>query len=354
MNTFFPSSRLLRAACAGACAGVLALGPAPLFAQIGLPGLESSALLSLSPAHPGPGDTVRLTLGSSVLDLSGAAIEWTINGKTAAEAENALSLSLTAGPVGSETDVRADIATANGQRAGASAIVIPSEIDLLVDSDSYIPPFYRGAALPSAGVALILQAIPRMKRPGEAFAAPADLVYTWRRDGEVIESVSGKGRFSARIAAPHLFGAETISVEARSADGTLATERSVTVRSIQPVLMLYEDHPLYGIRYGQAFGRTAIIGESEATLAAIPYFAEAEDASDPRLSYTWRINDVPIKPAPGAPNKLTLGADGSSGTARIELNLTHRTNYYTDAQGAWDVTLARGEGGPSPFEAPAQ
>jgi hypothetical protein len=163
----------------------------------------------------------------------------------------------------------------------------------------------------------------------------------------VLGSISGRGKSSVSIDAPTLFGTDTISVEAVSADAFVSGEASVAISDKAPDLVLYEDHPLFGIMFHTAIGPNAFIPESEMSFTAIPYFAPAHSAADPSLDYAWRVNGSPLSGAAGTPNEITINAAGSGGPARIQLSLSHATNYFFGADGAWGVTFTRGASGGS-------
>ena len=313
-------------------------------AQSGLLGISGAISIGTSPSYPGPGDSVHLTAESSAIDLSSASLVWYANGKVIAQGSGVVSADVTAGALGTETDVEVDALAADGTSASAQATLIPTQIDLLVDSDSYTPPFYRGRALPSAGTDLMLQAVPYFKRPDGSMVASSDITYTWKRDNEVMASVSGRGRSSVVIDSPPLFGTDTISVVARSSDGTLAGNASVSIPSVEPALALYEDHPLFGILYGQALGASTFIPESEMTFAAVPYFAQAQSANDAGMDFAWRVNDTAITPSTANPGEITIDSANSNGSALVSLELTRPSNFYMDARGSWNITFSGGAG----------
>jgi len=322
------------------CAALLAfLFATPVFAQLGL-GFGADLSISFSPAHPRASEAVQLTARSSGLDLSGSEIVWRANGKEIARGSGLDSTNITAGNLGEETRITVDATQPDGTSGSAQATIIPTGLDILVDSDSYIPPFYRGRARASAGTNLLLQALPEFKLPTGSMAPASDLIYTWRRNGEVIGTVSGRGRSTAIIPSPHLFGTDTITVEAKTPDGTLSGASTLSLSSTEPVLALYEDHPLFGILYNQALGGTTFIPESEMAFAAVPYFAQIQNASDPRLVFDWRVNGSSISPSISHPNEITINANNSTGIALLSLELTHTTNYYMDARGSWNINFS--------------
>jgi hypothetical protein len=256
-----------------------------------------------------------------------------------------------AGGLGSETVIEVYVETPDGNVGSARATFRPTELDLVWESDSYTPPFYRGRALPSAGSTLALQAFARFKR-ADGFVAPADITYTWRADGTLLSSLSGRGRSSVRIPGPSLYGSKKISVSA-TAEG-FASSASVVISSVEPVLRLYIDHPLLGAMFHQALGTNARTTDAETTLVASPLYAPARNLADQNLVYAWRVNGTAIEPDPAEPEYITLSASEGAQSATVELSLTHRTNWYLESTGEWNITLGSARGTADPFRAGGQ
>ena len=314
----------------------------PAHAQLGLLGTGGSVAISLMPAHPGPNDAVKLTAHSPVFDLVTSTLVWSIDGKVITQGVGADTTALVAGGLGSQTEVVVHVTARDGTTASQAARIVPTELDLLSGSDSYTPPFYRGKALPSAGSSVSLQAIPRFIRPdGSAFSV-GELMFTWKKNGQVMGNLSGTGKSAIIIPSPVLYGRDTVSVLAASSDGVYAGEAFTSIAAVDPMIVLYEDHPLYGVLLGDALGASAFIPESEMTFAAIPYFASVSTPSDPLLQYAWRVNGKNIAADTKAPNEITLQSASENTLALIELALTHATNFFLNASRVWTVTFSSG------------
>lgn len=311
------------------------------FAQIGF--LDAPAMLiALDPAHPGPGQTVRLTLQSPVADLARSSISWSVDGKPLVSDTGATDIAIVAGKLGSETEVTATAQTMTGL-ARATASIIPAEADLLFDANSYVPPFYQGRALPSPASQLRLHAFARIVRPGAGAVAPEELVYTWRRNSSLLPGISGKGKSSVTLPAPTLFSTDTFAVEAATMDGTIVAAATVRVPSTEPATVFYEDSPLFGIRYRNALTAQSVYSGAELTIAAVPFFALANSPADPRLSYEWSVNGRQVERDEKRPDEITLGA-ASEGTGRadVRLLLTHTVDLTMESIAKLQVVLSRG------------
>ncbi|MBI2610643.1 hypothetical protein HYW60_01765 [Candidatus Kaiserbacteria bacterium] len=303
--------------------------------------------LELTPAHPAPGERLHARARSSLLDLSETQLRWSANGKPIAEGIGVTEVDVTAGALGSETQLTVTALENALEFSSAEATIAPVELDLLWEADSYVPPFYRGRALPSAGTNLRLEAIPRFVRSGSSVPL-RDIIFTWKRDGYVIAAASGRGKSKATVESPPLFASETISVEAKTSDGRLQGVASARISSQEPHVALYENDPVFGIAYHRALARENQIPEIETTFAAVPYFAEAASPDDTALIYNWRVNDIGIANDPEHPSGLTINASGSSGSALIELLLKHATNLFINAPGSWLVNF-QSAGAQAPF-----
>lgn len=340
--TLRPSAALILIATIGITVGLSAVASAQ---EMRIPGASSALFISLTPVHPGPGEPVRLTVTSPLYDLAESTITWSGNGVVIAQGEGVTEATVTTGKVGTETLITVSISGANGS-ASISTSIIPSSIDLLWEADSYTPPFFKGRALPSAGSRVRLMAIPHLSKPGGREIAASDLTYTWKKDGAVIKSASGKGKTSATLEGPLLFDSTLISVEALSADRSVSGAQSVRIENIEPILTLYQDQPLFGIAFHRALANTTAIHESEMSFFAAPYFAPVQKVSDARLSFEWEVNRTDVVPDRTRPNEITINADNSSGEAQIQLSVTHATNYFFSAANTWTVDFGgTGAGG---------
>jgi hypothetical protein len=112
------------------------------------------------------------------------------------------------------------------------------------------------------------------------------------------------------------------------------------INPVEPVLTLYQNHPLYGILYHQALAPATFVPETEMTFVAVPYFAGVVNENDRALVFDWRVNGKAIAQSQTNPSTLTINAANSSGVALIELVLTHATNFYMDAKGLWNITFS--------------
>ncbi|MCR4281085.1 MAG: hypothetical protein NUV88_01995 [Candidatus Kaiserbacteria bacterium] len=313
------------------------------YAQFGNFGAGARIFLSVNPEHPGPNERAHISIESALSDLSQSDIVWYVNNKVLVKGVGVKDADILVGPLGSKTGVSVTAQTPDGTIISGNTTISPAEVDLLWESDSYVPPFYRGRALASPGTSIRMHAIARFKPAGSAQPPESAVVYTWKLNGAVVQSASGKARSTALFPSPALFGTDIIEVTV--SNGTQYGSASAQIASTEPQLFLYEDHPLFGIMYNQALGNTTPISDIEATFAAIPYFAEADSPDDARLLYSWSVNRNEIPSDELKRSELTVNASKSSGLAQIALSIAHAANLAMSARGSWGVIFSTDENG---------
>ncbi|MDP3965293.1 MAG: hypothetical protein Q8Q13_00650 [bacterium] len=316
-----------------------------LHAQLIAQGTAGEIVIRMTPENPVPGGYVHLSAFSSAIDLERSDITWYADRNIIAQGLGTTETDIAAGTAGTEIDVVVIAQDASGRTASGEAFIRPAEVDLVWESDSYVPPFYRGRALPSAGTKIRAYAIAQLKLSNGTPVPESDITYTWRRNGSVIQTASGRGRSFAIFSAPTLFGTDLIEIEAVSAYGTLSGKAGLSISSVEPVLGLYDDHPVFGILYNNKFGITASVKDAEKTFVAVPYFAQANSSDDSQLVYNWRVNGQSVAADYARPSAITINSEKSDGNADISLSLTRLRNWYMKADAAWKISFPAGGSG---------
>ena len=309
---------------------LLVLLALPVFAsaQFSIPGFEDHLTITAMPLVPGPNEFVHFFIEGSIFSSQNADASWSVHGK-AVEQSGDGGIDVQMGAAGEETVV---VATVGSQTL--TRTIVPATVDILVEGEGYTPPFFKGRPLAPPGTTLRAQAIPHFGSIG-ASVANDKIMFTWRQNGAVV--ASGKGRATATLSAPPLFGADTISVEARSQDGAYAGSASVRLPGIDPVATLYVHHPLVGIKYYDAVLEGGSVEDVETTFTAVPYFADARNPSDPGLIYEWSVNGRAVPKDTESAGEITINADSASGVAQLSLTLSSSVNFFLHAEQSWNL-----------------
>src|SRR3989344_5564313 len=109
----------------------------------------SDILVNIVPPNPAPHENTTIVLKSYVNNLDAAMITWSLDGKTVASAIGKKSFSFTAPAAGIEASVVVTVTLPDGP-VETKINIKPSVMVLLWQAnDSYVPPFYKGKALPT-------------------------------------------------------------------------------------------------------------------------------------------------------------------------------------------------------------
>lgn len=332
---------------------VLFGGVGTAHAQFSLPSLTSPVSLRIEPETPDPGSDITVRAQSFSMDLDRAFITWYVNGARRSEGTGVKEMTATVGPVGSRTNI---VAVVNDGAARAERTIRPTAVDILWEADSYTPPFYRGRALPSPGTPLMAEANAHFVRADGTRVPEEDIVYTWRVNGVVEGEQSGRGRAQVRLDGPELLGNRTVTVEAVSADNTFRGETTARVPVVDPYVALYEDQPAGGVAYHAALSSDQTLTNTEITIAAVPYYMDAESVRDDDLTYEWRVNQEAIDADPTDPNRIILSiGDAEAGIADIALSISHARHILQIAERSWRLSLTDSSGpgdNTNPFSRP--
>lgn len=317
---------------------VVIFAPLILHAQASLTGLERSIRLTMQPAYPAPGETVALQAESYGINLDRSTVIWYADTKEIARGEGLKTASVTTGKLGSVTNITV-VAEEFGGLIGSSELILrPTEVDLIWQSDSYVPPYFRGRTFAGAGSTINAEAIVRFVKSDGTEIPESSIIYTWYKGSTRI--FSGRGQSSITTTSPILFGTEELSVDAESVDGLYHGHASVQLTSVDPFLMLYENHPLFGVLYHRALVGSVTTLEREQKVTAVPYFAPITTPHDAGLIYDWALAGKKIASDPEHPDTFTITTKGYSGSVPIDLNLTSATNWLLNAKGAWEMVFS--------------
>ena len=313
------------------------------FAQIaggGVTGSETDISISMSPENPTPDETVTLSLNSFSTDLSAAEITWSVDGTVVQTGIDKTTLSLTTKGIGQKTSVTVVITSPDGTSITKNTVIDPMGVDLLWQTmDSAVPPLYRGKAMPASEATIKFVAIPEMQNSSGTMYAPSDLIYNWLENSDPSPNDSGYGKDSFTVTTSDLNPNEAVGVSVQSRDATVTASNYTTVTPVDPMILWYEDSPLYGPMYDRSLGNDYTVSGSDITILAEPYFLSPSDQTSPDLTYTWTLNGGTID-TPQIPNVLFLHRDSSSpGDADLDLSISNANKLFQSVESTLTLHL---------------
>ncbi len=317
--------------------GFLALLTIPLFAAAQFSGVGEPLQMTLEPERPAPYDTVQITLQSFVTDLSTAEIVFVVNDRVVSSGSER-SVRVNAGPAGGSVKVIARIRAADGSTYSKELRLRPAEVTLLWQSEGYTPPFYRGKALAPFEGRVTVVALPLFTREDGTAVNPRELIYSWSENDEPIAESSGVGKNSFVFRGRVPIRPVDVSVVVTSKDKTLVAEARDSISTEPPALLLYENHPRYGIRFNRAIQPRVALEEDELRLSAVPFFFETETRGGGNVHYEWELN---FRPSPTeAASSITLRRAGDAGgESVVSLTAQEATHLFQAGRTQTTVTF---------------
>ena len=319
----------------------LLLAPVSASAQLILPIVNSPVSFVLTPNNPGPNERVTIRIDSHSVDLDRATIDWFLDGGLLERGDGLKTIRIETGDLGSETNVSVLVRPDEVTEIFDQITIRPTSISVLWEADTYTPPFYRGRALATTHSDVLVEAYPHAKNQSGNDIPAGDFVFTWRKNGGIIEEISGRGRSTARIPGPLLFGEDIISVEAVSVDNRHKAVETIRIPAVEPHISLHREDPLLGIMYHNALTSSDSIPIADVLLAAVPFYMSTKSPYDSEISYVWNINGQTVATDPRNPFRIILRLSGGMvGTANISLSVSHIEHFLQSVEKTWNLAVS--------------
>jgi hypothetical protein len=177
---------------------------------------------------------------------------------------------LSRGGAGTQTRIHVDIHSGTQGDFSKDFVFTPSNVRLIWEADTSVPPLFRGKALYSLGSRIKVVALPQVIANGAAIP-PEVLSYQWSVDGEPVPNASGIGRSTLAYYGNQLKQGEQISLKVLY-KGAAVGSASLVLQNTPPKILLYARDPLRGPLFDQALPASVSLLGKELTLQAQPYY----------------------------------------------------------------------------------
>ena len=277
--------------------------------------------LSVSPQYPAPYGQATVSLISASLDLTNAVLTVSVGGKeTYRGAVRAFGVAL--GATGSVTNVRVTISS-GGANYSQTISIQPQDVVLIAEPISSAPILYPGKPLVPLNGDVRVVAMANLKDANGRMSSPTTYSYAWTVDGVQIANSSGIGKEAIIVASPLQYRARDVSVAVTNSSGVLIGGASLSLTALEPSVRIYQNDPLFGIRFDRALSDSYTIAGAETTLYAAP-FSVPTTGGAPLIQ--WFLNGSAAQD--GA--SITLRPSGS-GQGNASLSLVASSGGYTTA-----------------------
>ncbi len=287
----------------------------------------SSILVDISPPNPAPLEEVTITLSSYAYSLDSVLISWSVDGKKGLSGIGEKSFILQAPAAGKETSVSAAIALPDGS-IERRIVIRPSVMVLLWQAnDSYVPPFYKGKALPTLESEIKIVAMPEVRASG-GMVSSRNMTYDWKKDYSNDQAASGYGKNFYLYTSDYLEDTNTVSVVAATTDQRYQSEGSISVEASEPEILFYKNDSRLGTIWEKALPDLySITGAT--VFEAAPYFLSPKELQHPLLLWKWYINGSAVNNQNIQKNLMPVQPEsGASGTAKLRVEIENKYKIF--------------------------
>lgn len=295
--------------------------------------------VELVPSIPKAGESVYVFLTSYSTNIDLANITWKINGKVMKSGVGEKIFNFSMGGSGQTTTLGITVKTQGGGEIVKTFSLKPISVDLVWESDGFIPPFYKGKSLFSHQNKVTVVAIPHIPNSNGLEINPKNLIYKWRKNGSVIDNVSGYGKNSYTFEGSLISRPVTIGVEVSSISDGIGYA-NITLDPVEPGIIIYKKDPVYGIEFQNALkDNTEYKNSSEISIIGMPYFYDFSDYDSETLVYKWLINGTPLYNENNSKTQTFRQREGTTGTSRISLSIENPNKILQYASKNFNLTF---------------
>lgn len=303
-------------------------GVHPAFAQNNNGGFTQ---IEVSSRNPEPNETVSVEASSFSEDLDQATISWFVNGQLRARGTGEKTFTFTLGASGSVSNITMVAVLPDGKQIRRSTTLRPASVVLLFEANTYTPPFYKGKALPTPQGTVTVTAVPSLVAANGARLNPANLIYTWSHNGQVLGGKSGVGKRTLTLEVPLTTRNSRVTVSVSSPNRAQTAEKGIQIPRRAPQLRLYEKHPVEGVRYNQELSGEIDLARDEFTIRAEPYFFSRESFFGNNLVFNWEINGQSASTQENQQELVVRSETEEAGNARLTLSVYDAAHYVQEA-----------------------
>ncbi len=298
-------------------------------AQIGIPGGET--ILTTNPETPQALRPFVARVEAYAYDINRATITWSIDGTPVSEYAGQQEISLTAPTLGTPLQISVRVVEQSGLAHTVSRTIIPSAIDIIVESETQIPNFYRGRSLPSPGGTIRLIAFPSIYTSNGAVARTQNLIYTWKINSQVVKSGVGMNVLTTTMPRSDT---PLVELTAETSDGLARHTGYLQITPREPRIIFYEENPLHGLSRNALPSDITLLSE-EISVRAEPYFMSKSIFEN--AQYGWNINGVPAENLNDDPQTITLRRSGSTGSTQIDFSIRNLKSLLQSATSRFTI-----------------
>lgn len=293
----------------------------------------------LTPENPGPFTKTTVRLSSTDADLDDAVITWFLNQARALQGAGLREFEFRTGAAGEASVLDISLKTKDGVVISKTLTIVPQNLAVVWQADTYVPPLYRGKALASPESEVTLSAIADFRLRGGAPIDARTLIYRWFEGFRELSSGTTKNTLTVRAPIPPQ--KKEIRLLVTDTSGELVAEKKTTLSGRAPLILFYAEHPTRGTRYSSALNPSASLRATEAVVRAEPLFFSLGDDTD----FSWRLNGTAAAADSDDLRLITVRSEGGTGTSLLLLSVENTKKLFQEARETLSIAFGSFVGG---------
>jgi hypothetical protein len=287
---------------------------------------------------PKPGERVNIRLTSSSVNLDASVVSWYVNNNPISSGIGNKTVSVVMGSAGDKLDIVALIEPPDEQTIIRNLVLYPTEVSLLWQAHTYTPPFYKGKAHNTKGGSVTVVAVPDFVTNNRKIP-DSELIYRWQLNNKLVPASSGYGKNSFTYTNKFTNHKDEVDVLVMTTDEVIQSKATVVIPADSPEIILYEEHPLYGLWFDSALPNNIVLSGQEISLMIAPFFFAVRTEQDTSLDYRWRINGQENLVGEARGHITFRNESSDAGITRINLQIQDTTQVISYAQKTFDLTF---------------
>jgi hypothetical protein len=302
------------------------------FAQI--PDLANPLEIVLYPENPDPESKVSVSLKSYSIDVNSSDISWYVDGKLEKKGKGELNLEAVSPALGKKMTISVEALSSNGRLFTSRISIIPTDLDILWETDGYTPPFYQGKSLYVSQGTVYLTAEPQFKTQSGKMIDPADLTYKWKLGSQVMASQSGRGKRKITLEGNALLKPVGATVEVTALEYGLKAEKGISLEPIDQEVVLYENNPLYGILWNKALEFPVNLINREIEILVEPFNFSTQNLKTGDISYEWFIGNREYPELKNNKSVTLRPKEKTQGNSNVKVEVVNNSRIFQKTGGS--------------------
>lgn len=234
--------------------------------------VEEQLSVDFSTNFPEPKQFVSVKIESYQSNLDKAEIRWLVDGVLIKEGLGLKDFTFTAGEIGEEKILTIRIIKEDGSLLEKKYSIIPNEVDIYYEAETYVPPFFKGRPEFSPQSDVYLIAVPNLIDQNNKQIPDNLIVFEWKINGEVDDKNSGVGKSTYHYVSGLLPKPISASLTISAVNSDQRAKTSKLIEPIKPSVSVYEKNPAYGTIFEQTIKNDFVLNRDEIEVVAVPYY----------------------------------------------------------------------------------